>query len=311
MDNTSDQSTRRRAARAVRSTLLGVVVNTLLAVIKGIAGVAGNSYALVADAMESLLDIFSGAIVLSGLKIAATAPDTDHPYGHGKAEPLAATVAAIGIMAAALGLSIESVRQILAPDPPAPAPYTLAVLVGVIVVKELLFRYVFRVGAGVESTAVRTDAWHHRSDALTSLAAFVGIVVALAGGDGYETADDWAALAACVVIAYNGYSLLVPALGEIMDTAPSTDIEQTVRHVAGEVPRVTGLDECLVRKMGFEFYVDLHVLVRPDLSVRDGHFIAHEVKDAIRAADPRIRDVLVHIEPDDMPHLPKKRSPAS
>lgn len=299
---------RKRVTRAIRSTLFGVVINASLAAIKGITGMVGNSYALVADAIESLLDIFHGAIVISGLTIAAAAPDENHPYGHGKAEPLAAGVAAIGILGAAIGIAVESVRQILAEDPPPPAPYTLGVLVVVILIKELLFRYVYKVAEEVESTAVKTDAWHHRSDALTSLAAFIGISIALAGGAGYETADDWAALLACLVIGYNGWNLLQPALAEIMDAAPPVDIEATVRRVAREVPGVTDLDACLVRKMGFEFYVDLHVLVPPALTVREGHDIAHAVKDSIRAADVRVRDVLIHIEPDDMPHLARNQA---
>ena len=291
----------------MQSTLLGIVINALLAAIKGSAGIVGNSYALVADAIESLLDVFHGAIVMSGLSIAAAGPDENHPYGHGKAEPLAAAVAAIGILAAAAGIAAECVRQILAPDPLAPAPFTIVVLVGVILVKEGLFRYVYSVGMHVESTAVKTDAWHHRSDALTSLAAFVGISIALVGGEGYETADDWAALAACALIAFNGWRLFVPALGEIMDTAPPAEMEAAVRTAAESASKVSGTDACLVRKMGFEFYVDLHVLVDPLLTVREGHDIAHAVKDAVIAADPRIRDVLVHVEPDDMPHLPRNQ----
>jgi len=288
-------------ARAIRSTLVGISANAALAVIKGIAGVVGNSYALIADAMESLLDIFHGIIVISGLTIAAVEPDDNHPYGHGKAEPLAATVAAIGILGAAIALAIQSARNLLDPDPTPPATFTLGVLVGVIAAKELLFRHVMRVGEDVESTAVRTDAWHHRSDALTSAAAFIGISVAVIGGEGYEKADDLAALAACAVIAWNGYRLLMPALGEVMDVAPTTDLHDTVRRVAREVPGVQGLDQCLVRKSGFNYFVDLHVLVHGERTVREGHDIAHSVKDALRAADPRVRDVLIHIEPYEAP----------
>ena len=300
---------KRRKSRAIRSTLVGVSANAALAAIKGITGVVGNSYALIADAMESLLDIFHGLILVSGLTIAAADPDENHPYGHGKAEPLAATVAAIGILGAAIGLAVECVRQILAPSPPAPASWTLLILVVVIVVKEVLFRYVFSVGTSVESNAVKTDAWHHRSDALTSAAAFIGISIAVIGGEGYETADDWAALAACAVIGYNGVRLLIPAVGEIMDIAPPSTMETDVRRTAERVPGVQGLDACLVRKMGFDYYVDLHVLVKADLPVREGHDIAHQVKDTLIAEDPRIRDVLIHIEPDDMPHLNRVPAP--
>lgn len=278
-------------------------MNASLAAVKGIAGVTGNSYALVADAIESLLDIFQGLVVLSGLTIAASGPDENHPYGHGKAEPLAASMAALGLIGAALGLGYESLRQIMAPDHPAPAPYTLAVLVGVIFVKEVLFRFVSRVGNEVESTAVQTDAWHHRSDALTSAFAFVGISVAVLAGPGWETADDWAALLACMLITWNGYRLLMPALGEVMDTAPNPEIDRKLRALIRGVEGVVDVDQCLVRKMGFDLYVDLHILVNANISVREGHDIAHQVKDTVRAEDPRVRDVLIHVEPDDMPHL--------
>lgn len=289
--------TPRTAARhGIRSSLVGVLVNMLLAAVKAIAGILGNSYALVADAIESTFDVASSFIVMGGLKIAAAPPDEDHPYGHGKAEPLAAMVVAVALCTAALGIAIQSVREIVTPHH-APAPFTLLVLVLVVLVKETMFRYVVGVGRRVASTAVETDAWHHRSDALTSAAAFVGIGVALLGGEGYESADDWAALAVSGVILFNGVRLLVPAVQEVMDRAPSPEIEELVRATASAIPGVLGLDKCKVRKSGLSYFVDLHVEVDGELSVSDGHHIAHLVKDAIRAANARIVDVLVHVEP--------------
>lgn len=282
--------------KVVRSTLVGVVANILLAVTKGLAGVLGNSYALIADAVESTMDIVGSLIVWSGIRIAMTPPDHDHPYGHGKAEPLAAIVVAVGLIAVAIGIAIECIREIVTPHH-APAPFTLIVLAAVVITKETLFRYVISVGEEAGSTAVKTDAWHHRSDSLTSAAAFIGISVALIGGKGYEMADDWAALFACVIIAFNGYRLILPALAEVMDAAPPPEIELEVRRVAGQVEGVVNLDVCWVRKMGFDLFVDLHVGVDADMSVREGHAVAHRVKDAIRLANRRVRDVLIHIEP--------------
>src|ERR1700704_190664 len=204
-----------------RITLLGLVINIVLATAKIVAGLLGNAYVLIADGIESALDVAGSAIIWAGLKFAARPPDATHPYGHGKAEPIAAVVVAMGVLAAALGLAVQSVREIFLPHH-APAPYTLLVLIVVVVVKETLFRYVVRVGREVESTAVQTDAWHHRTDAMTSVAAFVGISVALIGGPGWESADDWAALFACVIIAFNGMWLLRAATGEIMDAAVSS-----------------------------------------------------------------------------------------
>ncbi|MBI4558988.1 MAG: cation transporter [Candidatus Hydrogenedentes bacterium] len=284
------------AGRAIRLTVVGVLINVLLAAIKGIAGVLGNSYALIADAMESTMDVMKSLIVWGGLRIAATPPDEDHPYGHGKAEPMAAVVVAAGLIAGAIGLAIQSAREILTPHH-LPAAFTLFVLVGVVATKETLFRVFSRLSRKLGSTALKTSAWDQRSDAITSVAAFVGIGVALIGGEGYEAADDWAALFACAVIAYNGYRLLLPAMNEIMDMAPDPAVEGLVREVASSVKGVTGLDACYVRKMGLDYYVDLHVEVRGEIPVRDGHEVAHRVKDAVRQANPRIRDVLIHIEP--------------
>ena len=279
-----------------RVALVGMLINLAFAAAKIIGGILGNAYVLIADGIESTLDIAGSLVIWGGLKFAARPPDETHPYGHGKAEPIAAVVVAFGVLLAAAGLMIESVREILTPRH-GPAPFTLGILIVVIVVKEIMFRYVIRIGHNVESTAVQTDAWHHRSDALTSTAAFMGISVALVGGEGWQSADDWAALFACAVIAANGIRLLRPAFYEIMDTAPRGQIVGTVRNAAATVAGVIELDKTLVRKMGLSFYVDLHVKVNGDISVREGHEIAHQVKRAIQQSDARIADVLVHVEP--------------
>jgi cation diffusion facilitator family transporter len=272
-----------------------MIVNLVFAVAKILGGVFGHAYVLIADGIESGLDIAGSFVIWSGLKVAARPPDASHPYGHGKAEPIAAVIVATGVLAAAVGLAIQSVREIFLPHH-APAPYTLGILIVVIVVKETLFRYVNRIGRSVESTAVQTDAWHHRSDALTSAAAFIGISLALIGGKHWQSADDWAAIFACVVIAANGVRLMRPAFYEIMDTAPRK-IVKSVCSVASTVPGVIEVEKCRARKMGLEFYVDLHVGVDGKISVHEGHEIAHRVKTAIQQNDSRIADVLVHIEP--------------
>ncbi len=299
MTHLSDNAQRHPAYRGLRSTFIGIVTNTLLAAIKGIAGVVGNSYALIADAIESTTDIASSFIVWGGLKISALPPDADHPYGHGKAEPLAAVVVSLTLIAAAIGIVIQSIREILTPHH-APASFTLVVLVLVVVTKEILFRFVFTVGQSMNSTAIKSDAWHHRSDAITSAAAFIGISVALIGGEGYESADDWAALFASSIIFVNAYRILRPALNEVMDAAPPADIEHRVRKAAQQVDGVLSLEKCFVRKVGFSYYVDLHVTVDGDLSVRHGHDIARNVKQAIQAANPNVAEALIHIEPSDL-----------
>ena len=279
-----------------RVALLGLVVNVVLAFAKIVAGLVGHAYVLIADGIESALDVGGSIVIWGGLTVAARPPDKTHPYGHGKAEPIAAIVVALGVLAAALAIAIQSVREILLPHH-APAPWTLVVLVVAVIVKEVLFRYVIRFGQKVESTAVKTDAWHHRIDAMTSTAAFIGISVALIGGKPWQSADDWAALVACVLIGWNGYRLARPAFFEIMDTAPREKFIRSIRTTARSVPGVIEVEKCRARKMGLDFYVDLHVGVDGSISVQEGHEIAHRVKSAIQQSDSHIADVLVHIEP--------------
>jgi len=279
-----------------RIALFGLAINVFLAGAKILAGLIGHAYVLIADGIESALDVGGSIVIWGGLTVAARPPDATHPYGHGKAEPIAAVVVAVGVLAAALGLAIQSVREIFLPHH-APAPYTLVVLIVAVIVKEILYRYVIRFGREMESTAVKTDAWHHRIDAITSIAAFIGISVALIGGEPWQSADDWAALFAGALIGANGYRLLRPALFEIMDTAPRGRIVQSIRRAARSVPGVIEVEKCRARKMGLDFYVDLHVGVDGSISVHEGHEIAHQVKRAIQQSDSRIADVLVHIEP--------------
>jgi cation diffusion facilitator family transporter len=281
----------------MQTVLIGVLVNGVLALVKGFTGFVGHSYALIADAIESVFDVFTSILVWLGLRYASRPPDESHPYGHGKAEPLVACLVAMALMAAAVLIAVESVREILTPHH-APAPFTLVVLVVVVFVKEILFRFVLRTAEDLGgSTAVKADAWHHRSDAITSAAAFVGISIALIGGPGYESADDFAALLAAGIIAFNAVRLLRPAVSELLDAAPPKELEHEVREIASKVPDVMGLHKCIVRKLGLDLYVDLQIYVRADLTVREGHRIAHEVKDMIRAHNARVRDVTVHVEP--------------
>jgi len=285
-----------RLKRSVRVTFLGLTVNCVLAVAKLFAGVFGHSHALIADGVESLADIFSSVIVWRALVLAEQPADEDHPYGHGKAEPLAAAVVSTILLLAAGWIVTQAVREVAHPHS-APAPFTLAVLVVTIMVKEGLFRFVRHEAAVVESSAVHSDAWHHRSDAITSLAAAIGISVALVGGKGYESADDVAAIVAAAVIAWNGWRLLRPALNDLMDSAPPPEVTDQIQRIASTIPGVDRVEKCMVRKMGYYFYVDMHVEVNPGMTVQNAHLISHQVKDRVREHFSRVRDVLVHIEP--------------
>ena len=299
MPPSQNRTLQRAVDRGTKSSLIGILVNLGLALTKCIAGLIGHSFALVADGLESAADVISGVVVLFGLKLSVKPPDADHPYGHGKAEPIAAIVVGGSLLGAAGTIIYESLHQIRTPHP-LPKPYTLVVLAGVLIVKELMFRYVGQVGDSIASTAVRSDAWHHRSDAITSAFAFCGISIALVGGPGWEAADDWAALCAGLVIIYNALKQTKPALLELTDSAPEDpNVESRVRAIAASQTGVIGLDKCHARKMGLSYYVDLHIIVSGQLTVREGHRIAHSVEDAILKSLPQVSEVLVHVEPEE------------
>jgi len=295
-----------RLERGLRATFLGMIANTLLATAKLAAGIVGHSHALVADAVESLADLFSSVIVWRGLVVAAEPADADHPYGHGKAEPIAAAVVSTMLLLAAASITIQAAREIPQPHH-VPSAYTLLVLIVVVAIKESLFRFVMREGISVESSAVRTDAWHHRTDAITSFAAGLGIGISLIGGEGYAVADDVAAVVAAGIIAWNGWRLLRPAMNELMDASPDPTLASRVSRIAAATPGVARVEKCLVRKMGYLFFVDMHVEVDPQMTVQRAHQIAHQVKDTIRRELPAVHDVLVHIEPAGQKRLSVER----
>ena len=284
--------------KAIQTTRISIIGNTLLAGIKWIVGYFGNSYALIADAIESTTDIFSSILVLLGLKYASRPADKNHPYGHGRVEPLITFVVVGILVSAATVIAIESIKNIRTPHQ-IPETYTLAVLAVIIVSKELFYRIVSKRNEKINSSALKADAWHHRSDAITSLAAFIGIAFAIYLGDGYEAADDWAALVASGFIFYNSYLIFRPALGEIMDEHLYDDVVKEIREVAGRVEGVIDTEKCYVRKTGINFFVDLHVTVNSNISVKAGHQIAHHLKDALIKHNPLIADVLIHVEPDE------------
>jgi len=281
-----------------RYARFGLVVNAVLAIVKGVAGVFGNSYALIADAVESSADVLNSLIVWSGLRIAARDPDDQFHYGYGKAEPLAAAIVGLFLIGAAVGIAVEAVREIRTPHH-SPAPFTLVVLVAVVFVKEVLFRRVLAAGQAAMSTALAADAWHHRSDAITSVAAFVGISIGLIGGPGWEPADDWAALVASCVILVSAVRVMRPAVSELMDRNPSGDTAGAITAAVLSVLEVRGFHGLKVRRSGGTYFVDLHVQADPHLTLRDAHIVSGKVKGAIRDVLGATAAVLVHMEPDD------------
>ena len=285
-----------REQRTLRVTVLGAAVNCALATGKLTAGLLGHSEALVADAVESFADIAGSFIVWRGLAIAARPPDEDHPYGHGKAESISAAMIATVLMLAAVGIAVRASSDLFQPHEP-PRPWTLLVLVGVILIKEGLFRYVSRAGAETRSRAVATDAWHHRSDAITSFAAGIGITIAWIGGPAWASADDVAAVFVAGIIGWTGWRLLRPALEDLMDAAADPSLREAVRQIAEEQTGVDRVEKVLVRRSGWQLLIDMHLWVDPTMTVAASHRLAHAVKDAIRRQHPAVREVLIHVEP--------------
>ena len=290
------ESTLSNEKKAINTIVFSIVGNFFLALIKGIAGFFGNSYALIADAIESTTDIFSSILVLFGLKYANKPADKNHPYGHGKIEPLITFLLVGFLVISATFIAHESIQNIRNPHA-LPEKWTLIVLALIIAWKELSFRIVIQKSEETNSSSLKADAWHHRSDAITSIAAFIGISMALMLGKGYESADDWAALFASGFILYNSYLIFRPALGEIMDEHFYDDLVEDIRRISLTVEGIISTEKCFIRKVGMIYHVDLHAKVNGSISVTDGHNLAHQLKDTLRAEIPQLGHVLIHIEP--------------
>ncbi|MCE9588599.1 MAG: cation diffusion facilitator family transporter [Verrucomicrobia bacterium] len=293
----------RKAAEGQKVILTGVLLNLILSTGKIAGGLLGRSNALIADGIESLLDLFSSLLMWAALKYAAKPPDEDHPYGHGKAESLSSLIGSLVLAIAGALIAHNSIIQLIAAAHGAPvhlpSPWTLLILIGVIALKETLYQFMARRARKIGSNALLADAWHHRSDAVTSIAAFIGISISLLGGRGYEVADDWAALFACVVIFYSSYNMLKLSLGDVMDARVSPDAEKTVMNITCSVPGVISAEKCRIRKSGLSYIADLHIRVGGDISVREGHAISHLVKDKLMTSELPLEDVTVHVEPEE------------
>lgn len=286
-----------RIRAAITAAQKGALINTALAVIKVLAGILGNSYALIADGIESGADVISSLIVWRGLSISRREATDTYQFGYGRAETISGSIAAIMLLGAAVAVFIAALREILIPHH-LPNILTLPILAAVIVIKELLFRYVVDVSDETESSALKSDAWHHRSDAITSAAAFIGISIALLGGPGWEPADDYAALLCSFVIGYTGIGMLRRSVAELMDRAPDAQLLDQMRSAAEAVPGVRLIEKLSARKSGLTYFVDMHVHADPNLSLFDAHVLSGKVKSAVKSAVPAVRNVLIHMEPD-------------
>ena len=282
---------------AIKATYFSIIGNTCLAIIKGLAGFFGNSYALIADAIESTTDIFASFLVLFGIKYSNRPADKNHPYGHGRAEPLITFLVVGFLITSATVIAYESIINIRTPHQ-LPKTWTLIILGAIIIWKEYSFRLVMKRSVQTNSSSLRADAWHHRSDAITSVAAFIWISIALILGNGYEAADDWAALFASGFILYNSYVIFRPALGEIMDEHLYDDLIAQIRVVSLQVDGIIDTEKCFIRKAGMQYHVDLHATVESNITVKEGHDLAHKLKDTLREKIPELGHVLIHVEPN-------------
>jgi cation diffusion facilitator family transporter len=282
---------------AIKTTYFSIISNAGLAIVKGLAGYFGNSYALIADAIESTTDIFSSCLVLFGIKYSNRPADKNHPYGHGRAEPLITFLVVGFLITSATIIAYESILNIKTPHD-LPKPFTLFILAAIIVWKEMSYRFVIKKSKETHSSSLKADAWHHRSDAITSISAFIGISIALIFGKGYESADDWAALFSSAFILYNSYLIFRPALGEIMDEHLYDDLLSDIRRVSSTVNGIIETEKCFIRKAGMKYHVDLHAVVNANITVKAGHDLAHLLKDTLRAEIPSLGHVLIHIEPE-------------
>ncbi len=282
--------------RARHTILFSLIGNIVLVFIKLITGLVGNSFALIADAIESLGDVFSSFVIFLGLKVSDKPSDEEHPFGHGKVEPIISFLVVLFLIASAGFIAYQAVSNLQSPQK-MPSPYTLIVLAGIIIYKELFYQFVNKKSKQTNSTSLKADAWHHRSDAITSLAAFVGISLALLLGEGYEYMDDWAALVASAIIIVNAYFVFRPALGELLDEQNHDELIVKVRDLSEQVPGVIDTEKCFIRKFGMRYVVDIHIRVHSNLTVAEGHTIGHNVQDAVRDNFPKIEHVFTHIEP--------------
>ncbi len=298
MSNTppAPSSSRPLYREATRAAALGLTVNLALGTVKLAGGLIGNSFALVADAVNSLGDSVSSVVVLFALRVAQRPADAEHPYGHTRAEAVAATNVALLIIVSALLVAWQAVVR-LPEFHPLPPVWTLWIAAANVLIKEGLFHYKVRLGRRIGSSALVANAWDHRSDALCSLAVLAGLGAVRWGGTALIWADEAAALVVAAGIVFSAVRLFRQSASELMDPQADDELVRQIERTASAVPGVLAVETLWVRKSGLEYFGDIHIEVDPRLTVEDGHRISHRVKSRLLADFATLRDVLVHLEP--------------
>lgn len=277
--------------------LLGIGANVSLTIIKFFWGILGNSYALIADAIESATDIVGSAIVYLGVKHAQKPADSNHPYGHGKTEPMAGLAVSILLIFAVLEIAKGAILRIQNPETGIPALWTLWILLAVVLLKGWLFLRAIAIGKSLQSTAVTGDAYHHLSDAMTTGVALAGTVLALFAGPDFSSSADWAALIAAGFMCYNIYHIGWPAIRELLDERDDHEMEELIKQIIEKNRDIKNINVCIVRKSWFDRIVELRLLIDGEKTVREWHRIAHTVEDTIKLKYPNIIHVTTHTEP--------------
>ncbi len=281
-----------------RGAWVGIIGNVFLSFIKILAGILGKSYSLVSDGLHSLSDITSSLAVLFGMIVAAKPKDKRHPYGHGKAESITSLTMAVMLIIFGLMLGYKVIfsyfRSAIFIEP---ASYTLWIAVFSVVAKETMYRYKICLGKRIKSTSLIADAWHHRSDAFSSAVVVIALVLTIYGGERWAFMDRLGALIVSVMILYIGIKIYLRASSELMDESVDLEIKREVKKLASTIKEVKYIETLLVRKAGLDFLVDIHIEVDANLNVLESHGIAKLVKSKILQEMPRVKSVLVHVEP--------------
>ncbi len=277
-------------------TLFSLLSNIVLTIITWIAGVLGNSNAIIANAIESTNDIIASSVVFFGLKYSQKPANEDYPYGRGRIEPIITFIVVLIMILSAVFIVLGAIHNMNTPHA-LPKKWTLIFVTAFLVWKECCYRLVYKKSKQLNSSALLAEAWHHRSDALTSIATLAGISLALFLGAEYAYLDDVAAIVASIFIVYNAFKIFRPAWGEIMDKNSHEKFKLMIYEDAQLIPDIIQIEKCHVRKVGIYYYIDMHLEVDGKMPVRRGHAISHEFKDLLMDKHHEIGDVLIHIEP--------------
>jgi len=281
---------------AKNAVLFGLFSNLILVALKAGIGILGNSFALIADALESATDSVSSLMLYFGLKYAQRPPDENHPYGHGRFEGLLTFVVVFFLLSSAIGIGIQAIANLQKPQT-LPAPFTLIALLGIVAWKETSFWYIRARARRLHSSLLEAEAWHHRADAISSIFGLIGIGLAWMLGPEFAWLDEAAALLSALVLLFNAYRIFRKAFSEFMDEDMYQPMAKEILEIGKELPFILGIPTCKIRKLGARYFVDLHVWVEPEISVALGHAHAHALKDKIKSHLPSIEDVLIHVEP--------------